>query len=189
MPTPRTRKFLTAYCHEVQFYADDASFLVDLTSFFEAALKAGNALVVVATESHRTGLRQRLQAHGVDVASAIEQGRYRPLDAAEMLSTFMESAGPNRERFLSTLGPLIHRAETAAEVGHKKVVMFGEMVSLLCAEGRIGAAIELERLGNEVIAQTPFLCVRCAYPMTEELKGEPYAAICAEHSSVLPLET
>jgi DNA-binding NarL/FixJ family response regulator len=174
--------------HEVQFYSDDASILVGLTRFIEAALEAGSAVIVVATESHRNGLSQRLQARNVGVAAAIEQGRYIPLDAAETLSTFMESAGPNWERFLSTFGALIRCAETVAEGKHKRVVVFGEMVAVLCAEGRMKAAIELEQLWNE-LAQTHSFYRRCAYPMTEELKGKPYATICAEHSAVLPAET
>jgi DNA-binding NarL/FixJ family response regulator len=76
-------------CHEVQFNSDDASFLVGITRFIEVALEAGKAVLVVATESHRKSFLQRLQAHGVDVATAIEEGRYNALDAAEALSTFM----------------------------------------------------------------------------------------------------
>jgi DNA-binding NarL/FixJ family response regulator len=169
--------------HEVQFYSDDASFLVSLTRFVETALAAGSKVIVVATELHRDGLLQGLQARGVDTAAAVEQERFVLLDAAEVLSTFMENAGPSCERFLSTITPLIRCAETK----HKRVVVFGEGVALLCAEGRIKAAIELEQLWNELV-QTHTLHLRCAYPMTEELKGEPYAAICAEHSAVLAAE-
>jgi hypothetical protein len=136
---------------------------------------------VVATESHRNGLLQGLQARGVDIAAADES--FVLLDAAEVLSTLMESAGPSCERFLSTITPLIR----CAEIKHKRVVVFGEGVGVLCAEGRIKAAIELERLWNELF-QTHSFHLRCAYPMTEELKGEPYAAICAEHSAVLAAE-
>ena len=169
--------------HEVQFYSDDASFLVSLTHFVEATLEEESKVIVVVTESHRNGLLQRLQARGVDIAAADEQERFVLLDAAEVLSTFMEDAGPNRERFLSTITPLIRRAE----IKHKRVVVFGEGVGVLCAEGRIKAAIELEQLWNE-LAQTHSLHLRCAYLMTEELKGEPYTAICAEHSAVLAAE-
>ena len=185
-PIAGTEKREAPRNHEVQFYSDDASFLVGLTCFIKAALEAGSAVIVVATESHRESLLQGLQAHGVDIATATEQGRYVPLDAAETLSTFMEGAGPNREQFLSTFGALIRDAETA-DGKHNRVVVFGEMVAVLCAEGRMKAAIELERLGNEM-AQTHSFYARCAYPMTEELKGEPYATICAEHSAVLPAE-
>ena len=167
--------------HEVEFYSDDASFLAGLTRFVEIGLEAGSKVIVVATASHRNGLLQGLQARGVDTATAAQQERFLLLDAAEALSKFMENAGPSRARFLSTVAPLIR----CAEINHKRVELFGEMVALLCADGRIKAAIELERLGNE-LAQTHPVYIRCAYPMTEELKGEPYAAICAEHSAVLP---
>jgi len=167
--------------HEVQFYSDDASFLVGLTRIVEAALEAGSTVIVVATELHRKNLVQGLQARGVDTAAADEQERLFLLDAAEVLSTFMENAGPNRERFLSTIEPLIR----CAEIKHQRVVLFGEMVALLFAEGRTKAAIELERLGNELV-QTHPVYILCAYPMSEELKGELYAAICAVHSAVLP---
>jgi hypothetical protein len=128
-----------------------------------------------------------VQANGVDVATAIERGRYIPLDATETLATFMEKAGPNRKRFLSTVEPLMRRAETAAEGTGTRLVMFGEMVALLCAEGRTQAAIELERLWNE-LAETHSFYMRCAYLITDALQGEAYATICAEHSAVLPAE-
>jgi hypothetical protein len=43
----------------------------------------------------------------------------------------------------------------------------------------------LERLWNE-LAQTHHFFLRCAYPLTADLKGEAYAAICAEHSVIIP---
>src|SRR5580693_10110339 len=55
------RKAEITRSHEVEFYPDDAAFVVGFTHFIEAALKAGKALIVVATESHRKSLLQRLQ--------------------------------------------------------------------------------------------------------------------------------
>jgi DNA-binding NarL/FixJ family response regulator len=182
-PIAGTEKKEIACNHEVEFYSDDASFLAGLTRFVENALEAGSKVIVVATESHRNGLLQGLQARGVDTAAAAQQEHFLLLDAAEALSKFMENEVPSRKRFLSTVAPLIR----CAEIKHKRVELFGEMVALLCADGRMKAAIELERLGNE-LAQTHPVFIRCAYPMTEELKGEPYAAICAEHSAVLSAE-
>ena len=51
------------------------------TQFIAAALNAGNAVIVVAIESHHDSLLLRLQAHGLDIGAAIEQGRYISLDA------------------------------------------------------------------------------------------------------------
>ena len=55
-------------------------------------------MIVVATESHRDGLLPRLQAYGLDIGAAIEQGRYISLDAAETLSKFMVNGLPDPVR-------------------------------------------------------------------------------------------
>jgi DNA-binding NarL/FixJ family response regulator len=175
--TPRESK--VPRNHEVQFYSDDSSFVASFTGLIESALEAGSAVIVVVTESHRKSLLQSLQAHGVDLAAAIEQRSLILLDVAEALSKYMEAEGPNRERFLSAFEPLIRDAEMGQEL-----VVLGEGVGILCAQGRVKAAIEVERLWNE-LAQTHAFHVHCAYPVMEELKGEPHALICAEHSAVV----
>ena len=86
---PLQRNTEIARRHEVGFYSDDRLFLHSVTQFISTALKAGNAAIVVATESHRNSLLPRWQAHGVDIAAAIEQGRYVSVDAADALSTVM----------------------------------------------------------------------------------------------------
>ncbi|PYK55896.1 MAG: hypothetical protein DME48_03055 [Verrucomicrobia bacterium] len=58
--------------HEVEFYSDDRHLLDDLTQFVGAALKVGNAAIVVATESHRDSLLSRLQACEIDIGAAVE---------------------------------------------------------------------------------------------------------------------
>ena len=87
--TPEPGKQESTRNHELHFYLDDASLLVGFASFIEFGLKAGNTVIVVATESYRESLLQRLLGQGVDVATAIGQGRYISLDDAEMLSTFI----------------------------------------------------------------------------------------------------
>ena len=103
--------------HEVEFYSDDAAFVVGFTRFIEAALESGNAVIVVATESHRKSLLQRLQEHGVDIAAAMEQGRYVSLDVDETLSTFMVNDLPDPARFLEVVDNLIAAAAKASSGG------------------------------------------------------------------------
>jgi DNA-binding NarL/FixJ family response regulator len=183
-PIATTRNGKAACNHEVQFYSDDPDFVASLASFIETELEVGSAVIAVTTAPHRKSLFSRLRALGVDVATATEQGRFVSLDAHETLSAFVEFAGLNRERFRSALEPLICDAEAIAEVAHSRVVVFGEMVAVLCAAGRVQAAIELEQLWNE-LAQSHSFYLRCAYPMTEELEGAPHAMICTQHSAVL----
>src|ERR1700730_2338082 len=71
--------------HEVFFYPDDASFLESFRGFIKAALESGNAVVVVATASHLVSLRQTLQAQGIHLAAAVQQGVYIALDVEEVL--------------------------------------------------------------------------------------------------------
>ena len=74
--------------HEVLFYPDDAAFLDSCTRYIAAALGAGDVAAVVATESHRDKLFQRLRAEGLDVDAEMKHGRYISLDVAKTLSTF-----------------------------------------------------------------------------------------------------
>ena len=101
---PLQRSMEIARSHEVGFYSDDASLLDDLHAVHRGcSQEPGMRLIVVATESHRNSLLLRLQAYGLDIAAAIEQGRYISLDAADTLSTFMVNDTPDPVRFLKVV--------------------------------------------------------------------------------------
>jgi hypothetical protein len=155
------------------------------TSFAGAALEAGNAVIVVATESHRDSLLLQLQAHDLDVGAAIEQGRYISLDAAEMLSTFMVDGLPDPTRFLKVTGELIVEAAKAVK-GEACVAACGECAPLLWAQGKADAAIRLEHLWDE-IAKSCGVEVLCGYPLGSFQSGVDtyiFDKICVEHSVV-----
>ena len=74
--------------HEVEAYSDKATFVEGFARFIGASLRSGNAIVALASESHRVGVLQKLKSEGVDVGAAIEQRRYFPLDIPEGFQTF-----------------------------------------------------------------------------------------------------
>ena len=74
--------------HEVEAYSDKATFVEGFARFVGASLRSGNAIVVLAGESHRVGVLQKLKSEGVDVVTAIDQKRYFPLDIPEGFQTF-----------------------------------------------------------------------------------------------------
>ena len=78
--------------HELRLYSDDAAFVDDFAHSIEAALESGKAVLVVATESHRANLLQRLRADGVDVDSAAERNLYISIDVADSLSSVMDTS-------------------------------------------------------------------------------------------------
>jgi DNA-binding NarL/FixJ family response regulator len=172
--------------HEVQFYWDDESLIRDFTYFIKTALAAGNAVIAVATESHRNSLLSTLQACGVDVATAIAHGRYIPLDVAETLSTFMVNDVPDPVRFVKVASDLVARAAEAATGVPPRVAACGECAPTLWAQGKIDAAIQVERLWDG-IAQTFNVDILCGYLLKDVRCGEETlinSRICAEHSAV-----
>lgn len=172
--------------HAVQFFSDDASLLAGFTRFIEAALLAGNAVIVVATESHRKSLLQALQEHGVNTAEAIAEGRYRPLDVAETLSLFMVDDSVDPVRFREVAGNLLASTAKAAKGPSPRVAACGECAPALWAQGKADAAIQLEHLWDEM-AKKHDVDILCGYVMTSfqrEKESHIRERICAEHSAV-----
>jgi DNA-binding NarL/FixJ family response regulator len=172
--------------HEVQFYSDEDRFLDTFTDFIAPRLKAGNAGIVIATESHRIRLFSKLQTDGVDVISSIEQGKYIPLDVFETLSRFMVNDLPDPVQFSEVVGDLMEHACKAAKGKHPRVAVCGEGVGVLWAQGKGEAAIRLEQLWNE-IAKAYDVDILCAYPVLDswgEGGQDMFQRICAEHTAV-----
>jgi DNA-binding NarL/FixJ family response regulator len=179
------KKIKIAGRHEAGFYSDDTSLLDGFTQFIGSALRAGNAAIVVATESHRDRLLPRLQSHGLDISAAIEQGRYISLDAAGTLSTFMVNDLPDRARFLQATASLFAAAVKAAKGDPPRVAVCGECDPPLdLGDGH--AAIRLEQLWNEVV-KTYDIDILCGYPLGSfhgKQDSHIFQRICAEHSAV-----
>ena len=169
--------------HEVQFYSDDEAFVVGFTYFIEAALKAGNAVIVAATESHGKSLFRRLLAHGVDVAAAIEQGRYLPLDATDILSTFMVKDVPDPVRFFRVVGDLIAAATRATVGKQSRVAVCGECASILWVQGNADAAIQVEQFCSQLTKRYK-MDILCGFSLSSFYREEDkqvFQRICSEY--------
>jgi DNA-binding NarL/FixJ family response regulator len=175
-----------AHRHEAVFYSDEASLLDGFTQFIRGPLKAGRAVIVVATESHRDGLLSRLKAHGLDIVAAIKEGRYISLDAAKTISTFMVNDMPDPARFMNFTGDLLLNAARAAKGEPLRVSACGECAPLLWTQGKAEAAIRLEHLWND-IAKSHNVDVLCGYPLGSFQGGigsRIFDNLCAAHSAV-----
>jgi excisionase family DNA binding protein len=176
-----------AHDHFVQLYEVDASLLDAVAEFVGAALRAGDAGVVIATQAHQEGIAERLGAEGIDLDDAAAAGRFVALDAGETLATFMAGGMPDFERFHAVVGDVIARAAG----GGRRVHAFGEMVALLVLAGNHAATVRLEALWNELRRVHRF-ALFCAYPMSAfdgEADTSLLADVCAEHTGVIPAES
>jgi MEDS: MEthanogen/methylotroph, DcmR Sensory domain len=173
--------------HTVQFYGDDGALLHELMSHIGKALMRGSSAIVIATSAHIDGLAHKLKSRGVDLAKAKAESRYIALEASHVLSKFMVAGLPNRVLFSDAIGQVISRAASASLDENRRVVAFGEMVALLWAEGKYEAAIQLEKLWNE-LAKTYSFSLHCAYPMqgfSRQEMEDSLRKICAQHSGVV----
>ncbi len=171
--------------HAVQFYESDSSLIELLARELAAALNAGDIVIVNATRKHRKALRANLALRGIDMGAAARDGRFRELDAAECLAKFMVNGRLDRDRFESVMSGVINDAKAALKPGHR-LLLFGEMVALLWAQGRREATIGLEELWRD-LAQRHALHLLCAYPI--HAFGPPkyqrdFSSICEDHTHV-----
>ncbi len=171
-----------ARSHEVEFYSGDAAFLVGFARFIESALLAGKAVIVASTESHHKSLLERLEKCGADIAAAIERGLYLPLDVNEILSTFIVNDLPDPVRFLSIVGDLIVTAARATGGKPSRVAICGECASILWAEGKADAAIQVEQLCNQ-LTERYGMEILCGFSLSDFFREEDkhiFQRICSE---------
>jgi hypothetical protein len=171
--------------HILATYRDDASLVDGFTHFIEAALKMENPVIVAATRSHRDTLLQRLRARGWDMDSAIQSGSYVSLDASVTLSKFMINDWPDAVRFFGVIDDLIAKAAKARKKPQPNVAVCRECSPILWAQGKVEAAIEAERLWDEV-ARKYDVDILCGY-LTRDCRSEEnnpmFERLCAEHAA------
>ena len=176
--------------HVVQLYSDDAFLLEILTGFIGGALSAGDGALVVATRAHADSLEQRLRQRGLDTGMAIRQGRYIVLDARELLPRFMVNDSVDEDRFTEVIRTALTQIRDAGPQANRRIAVFGELVALLWAEGKMQEAIRVEKLWNKLAEEHRFFLL-CAYPVTgfsDEKDIQPFLEMCRQHSDVVPNE-
>jgi len=171
--------------HGVEFYSDDAGFVGGFTRFIETALECGKAVIVVATDSHQKSLLQRLQEHGVDMGTAVEQGRYVSLDVADALSAFMVNGQPDPARFQTVVDNLVVPAAKASKGDSPGVAICGECASALWEQGKADAAFEVEYLCDEIVKRgnVEILCGFVLDNSQREQESDIYEKMCAKHAA------
>ena len=168
--------------HVVQIYEDDKVFLDALSGFVGGGINAGDCVILIATESHLSALKDRLTGLGVHVNALISDDRYIPLNAEQILSEFMVNGWPDENLFNQLVTKLLQRARRK----NRRVRAFGEMVAILWAQGHNGATVQLEHLWNKFCEKEAF-CLFCAYPksgFTQDINAS-ISNICSTHSKVI----
>jgi PAS domain S-box-containing protein len=160
--------------HFVRFSDDEASLTAEVGAYLLQARDGGTAIIISTPE------RLRSVKASLDGAADFPQGRLLALDAATTLQRFMVDDRPDPALFDAVVGDVVRAA--CRRPG--PVFAYGEMVSLLCGQGLYDAAIELEKLWND-LARTVEFSLFCAYAWdlfpTVELE-QAFGKVCREHA-------
>lgn len=168
--------------HVVQIYESDEIFIDTLAGFIGSGINTGDCCIVIATAAHLETLKLRLESYGIRVDTLVEDNRYLPLVAEQVLKKFMVNGWPDETLFMQTVSTIL----TMARKSKRRIRAFGEMVAILWAEGHSGATVHLEHLWNKFCAKET-LCLFCAYPKTG-FTSDIHSSldhICAEHSKMI----
>ncbi|MFZ0662866.1 MAG: ATP-binding protein [Acidobacteriaceae bacterium] len=179
-----------SHLHSVQFYGSDSFLIENLGQLIAPAILEGRSALVLATQDHINALVAHLKSSSPGYGHALAEGRLLFLDGDQVLPQFMVNGQPHPARFAEIAGNLLSELAAAAFAPSAKVVVFGEMVASLWAGGRRDAAIQLEKLWNDLASEYRFQLF-CAYPInlfSSQRDAESLLKICAQHSSVIPAE-
>jgi len=174
--------------HDVHFYRTDDSLIDSVVDFLAAAVRVGQPIIVIATESHCRAFANGLRAKDLD-PDALFAGRLAIwLDARYTLDSFMENGLPNRELFMATVGSVFARVLDKRQ--YLVVRAFGEMVDLLWKDGNSEGAILLEQLWNELAHKYKYslLCGYSVENFVHEAGVVAFRRVCDQHTSARVLD-
>lgn len=175
---------MTASEHLVQFYDTDEELVDAVVPFLTAGLAAGESVLVIAREPHRSAFQRELAAIDRGLEQSIAAGTFVAVDAAELLRYLQDSetGEVSVADFDASVGMLVRRQLA----GGRRLRIYGEVVALLWDRGEVSTAIALEAMWNDLQRQHPFMLF-CGYPVVQApAQRAAMEQVCRAHSSILP---
>ncbi len=172
--------------HLVQFYGDERSLAENVALYLKEGADRGDALIVIATSSHRRMFAEILAEAGVDAGELSRKGRMLALDAEETLAKLLPRGEPEWQIFDEIVGGAVR--EFRLRSGGAGLRAYGEMVDLLWKAGKLSAATKLEGFWNQLLEESRF-GLFCAYTVDVLAAATPGPALqemISTHSHLLP---
>jgi hypothetical protein len=174
--------------HAVQVYQDVDELAESVATYLAAGFEAGDPALVVALPEHWVRFAGELARRGWDTDDLERRGRLARADAQATLDAFMRDGRPSAASFGEVVGAHLDRLAERHPQGRARV--FGEMVDLLCRQGRPEAALELEGLWNGLAAQRGFALL-CGYELDvfdSASQVDVLPGVCRAHTHVRPAD-
>jgi hypothetical protein len=172
--------------HAMQLYDDEATFADGVAALFDLSLRNGEATCIIADQSVRDALAERLRARGWDVGGSSGCQRYRALDARDAVNRFMRGGLPDPDRLAGIARELDdYRRAVVSGGSASRLTLCGTMVVSLIADGNPKAAMALEGQWNRLTRGLPILTL-CGYSSScfhDEMPGL-WSRACTEHGAL-----
>ena len=168
--------------HGVHFYTDERAWCRIAADFIADGLRRHEATIAVVTPAHHVLILERLLTLDRSVRDLVDSQTLRLLDARDTLGLFMRDTGPDAKLFHQHVGGIIRAATESRSPA--RVRACGEMVDLLCQEGRQEDAVRLEMLWNE-LAATADLSLLCSYGTRSFHKQIVPTSVVVQHTHLL----
>jgi hypothetical protein len=174
--------------HIVQLYQDQKFLNRAVCRFAAGAIANGEGVILVPTAAHWEAFRPRLEAEGVDVKAAQDNGQLTVVDADELLPRFMKDSMPDAPVFLGLAADVIAKARD--ENRFPKVRWWGEMVNLLWEQGNVAASMNLEDQFDR-LAKHHEIAIFCSFVMdnfSNDVQSRLLPRLGQNHSHLIPVE-
>jgi hypothetical protein len=174
--------------HAVVFYLNEEFLVHVLCECVAGSLKAGNGVVILATDSHQRALADKLRPRGIDVDGLKKQGVLVAIDASEVCTKCLVNHDLDLSQLHSFVSPAISWASRTTQPTGARVTVYGELVALLWARREFEAVLAVEKFWERLMQRLPFWLL-CGYPISEfDTPGteDAFARICGTHSIQIP---
>ncbi|MBI2009496.1 MEDS domain-containing protein [Candidatus Saccharibacteria bacterium] len=143
--------------HVVDFYPSDEALIFNLREYVCTGLEKSDTTIVIARPIHIKKLCEEIGKQ--QSSTELFRNHCIVINAATLLEDFMVDGLPDKKIFFSTVGKLI---KNAAKKG-QPIRAYGGCMSILWEAGNKDAAMQLEKLWNE-LAEIYSFSLYCAYP-------------------------
>ena len=161
-----------AHGHGVIVVHQESEWVEALAPWLADGIRAGLRAVVVVTADHEAMLRQGLTVVGVDISAAEASGRYQYLDVQATASAFVGDGAVDATAFRALARSILEGPERDARPESEDealaagaasgIRMVGEAAALMVSRGEERAALDIERLCQELTASQP-VSLHCVY--------------------------
>jgi DcmR-like sensory protein len=172
--------------HAVQFQGDDSRWLDGAADVLSMALHRGDTVATALIESNRHALALRMNERGWNLADVRARGRYLAFDAEEAATHVMRDGRPTLASTALMVAALEDARTTLATGPCSHLTIVGEIAGVLCRRGQFEAALELERLWDELTRSLPILTI-CTYSTGcfDQDQAPGFASGVSAHHSVI----